>query len=225
MVKCICMRAFDNSNVKVFVCLFLHWYYKTFVLTENFCHDNVNVKNCTKTWAEKWSYVCSYTQPDSVEMNSHRNCYLQSMQNGKLLECAYCFFFAFFFILFIWHFKVLFRYTHSVSVKKKTGKNRRWNNSHSLFYGSLVYEKLLFGFVRCGKVRRVLCVTDCCVVRMYECNSETSNRPSPCSFYHFDTQPANFQCSVIVQLESNSDSFRQMWMVWLALCFVYNFQL
>lgn len=93
MVKCICMRAFDNSNVKVLVCLFLHWYYKTFVLTENFCHDNVNVKNCTKTWAEKWSYVCSYTQPDSVEMNSHRNCYLQSMQNGKLLECAYCFFF------------------------------------------------------------------------------------------------------------------------------------
>lgn len=100
MVKCICMRAFDNSNVKVFVCLFLHWYYKTFVLTENFCHDNVNVKNCTKTWAEKWSYVCSYTQPDSVEMNSHRNCYLQSMQNGKLLECAYCFFF---FLLYSFH--------------------------------------------------------------------------------------------------------------------------
>lgn len=82
-------HVFGKLHVKMFVCLLLY----RAIQTENFCHDNVNVKKCTNT--KKITIHCP-VQTNSIQTQQNtslrffqRNRYLHSIQTVKVIESTY----------------------------------------------------------------------------------------------------------------------------------------
>lgn len=79
-------HVFSKLHEKMFVCLLLYHA----VQTENFCHDNVNVKKCTNTNEN----IIHCLVPIQTHHNTslrffHQNRYLRSTQTDKFVESTY----------------------------------------------------------------------------------------------------------------------------------------